>query len=155
MATLQFLYILRNHSLKAYNYFTNSVLLNDIFPCLLELRGFAFSDLQLFYGKHLFSISDHFFTDLGVCRVVSFTYSHSSLLQVFFFPLLRYVIPEVLPPSLMGSALANSGSLMEPAGISFIRHRGSFQQLLAESTPVNSPLPKPCHATLIDISMLF
>ena len=40
-----------------------------------------------------------FFTDLGVCRVVSFTLSHSSLStavsQQFFFPLLEYVIPEV------------------------------------------------------------
>ncbi|KAK4818263.1 hypothetical protein QYF61_009968 [Mycteria americana] len=51
-----------------------------------------------------------FFTALGVCRVVSLTYSHSSLwlqLRSKFFPLLKYVIPEVLSISLMGSALAS------------------------------------------------
>jgi len=56
--------------------------------------------------------SPSFFTDVGVCRVVSFTSSHSSLftavsLQFFFLPLLKYVITEVLPPSLMGLALAS------------------------------------------------
>jgi len=41
-----------------------------------------------------------FFTDLDVCRVVSLTSPHSSLLTAVplqFFPLLNYVITEVLP----------------------------------------------------------
>jgi len=42
-----------------------------------------------------------------------------------FLPLLN-VIPEALPPSLMGSALASGGSILEPAGVGSIRHRGSF-----------------------------
>ncbi|KAK4822389.1 hypothetical protein QYF61_014159 [Mycteria americana] len=65
--------------------------------------------------------SPSFFTGLGVCGVVSFTYSHSSLwlqLPSFFPPLLKYVITEVLPPSLMGLALASSRSALETAGIS-------------------------------------
>jgi len=62
----------------------------------------------------------------------------------FFLPFLKYVIPEVLPPSLI--ALASGGSVSEPAGIGFIRHGGSFSQLLTETTPVGPRLPKPCHA---------
>jgi len=63
-----------------------------------------------------------------VSAVVSLTYSHShSAIAVIlgFFPSL-YVITEVLPLSLMGSALASSGSVLEPAGIGSVGHRGSF-----------------------------
>jgi len=82
-----------------------------------------------------------FFTDLGVCRVISFTSSHLSLftaisLQSFFLPLLKYVITEVLTLSLIGLALANSGSVLEPASTGFIRHGGSFLQLLTEAAPI-------------------
>jgi len=92
-----------------------------------------------------------FFTDLGVCRVVYLTSSHSSLLTAvsplsFFLPLLNYVIPEVLPPLLTGLALASSTSVLEPAGTGFIRPGRSFSQLLTEATPTAPPLPKPCHA---------
>jgi len=48
-----------------------------------------------------------------------------------------------------GSALGSGGSILEPAGTGSIRHRGSFLQLLAEATPVASPLPKPDHANPI------
>jgi len=58
---------------------------------------------------------------------------------------LNYFIPEVLPPSLMGSALASDGSVLEPAGVGSIRYGGCFQQLLTEATPVAPLLPKPCH----------
>ena len=37
---------------------------------------------------------------------------------------------------LIGSALASGGSVLEPAGIGSIRHRGSFWDLLTEATPV-------------------
>jgi len=74
-----------------------------------------------------------FFTDLGVCRVVSLPLSHSSLYTAvsppsFFLPFLKCVITEVLPPSLIGLALASGGSILEPAGTGFIRHGGSFLQ---------------------------
>jgi len=91
-----------------------------------------------------------FFTDHGVCRVVSLASSHSSLSTgfspQFFLALVKYVITEVLPPSLIGSALARSGSILEPAGAGFIRHGGSSSQLLAEVAPIAPLLPKPCHA---------
>jgi len=65
--------------------------------------------------------------------------------QFFFLPLLNYVITEALPPSLIGLALASSGSILELAGTGSIRHGGSFSQLLTEATPIAPPLPKPCH----------
>jgi len=60
----------------------------------------------------------------------------------FFPPLLSYVIPEVLPLSLMGSALASGGSVLELAGTGSVGHGGSFWQLLTEATPIAPPLPK-------------
>ncbi|KAM9591464.1 uncharacterized protein ACIBXB_006257 [Morphnus guianensis] len=87
--------------------------------------------------------SPSFFTDLGVCRVVSLTCSHSSLRLPFTsvptFFLLKNVIPEALPLSLIGSALAGGRSVLEPAGMGSLEHRGSFQQLLTEATPVTPP----------------
>jgi len=105
-------------------------------------------------GKTLcFSIlratSSSFFTDLGVCRVVSFTLSHSSLsaaVSPHVFSLLKYVVTEVLPPSLIGLALASGGSVLELAGTGFTRHGGRFWQLLTEATRIAPQLPKPCHA---------
>jgi len=71
-----------------------------------------------------------FLTDLGICRVVSLTSSHFSLLTAislqFFLPLLKYVITEALPPSLVGLASASGESILEPAGIGSLRHGGSF-----------------------------
>jgi len=66
-------------------------------------------------------------------------------LGVFF--LLNYVIPEALPPLLMGLALASGGSILEPTGTGSVRHGGSFWELLTEATPVAPPLPKPCTQT--------
>ncbi|KAM9647659.1 uncharacterized protein ACIBXB_011011 [Morphnus guianensis] len=78
----------------------------------------------------------HVLTPLSGCRI--------PLSQLFF--LLKNVIPEALPLSLIGSALASSGSVSEPAGMGSLKHRGSFQQLLTEAAPVTpAPLPKPCH----------
>jgi len=87
--------------------------------------------------------SPSFFSCLGVCRVVSLTFL--SLSHCVFFPLLKYLISEVLPLSLIGSASVSSGSILELADIGSIRHGGSFWQLLTEATPVALPLPKPCH----------
>ena len=64
------------------------------------------------------------------------------LFSCSFIALLKYVIPEVLPLSLIDSALASSRSVLEPAGIGSIRHRGSFWQLLTEATPIAPPATK-------------
>jgi len=68
------------------------------------------------------------------------------LFHCSFSPLLKYVTTEVLPPSLIGLALASGGPILEPAGTGFIRHGRSFSQLLTEATPIALPLPKSCHA---------
>jgi len=65
--------------------------------------------------------------------------------------LLNCVIPEVLPPLLMGSASASSRSVLEAAGIGSIGHGESFWQLLTEDTPVAPWLPKPCHANPVQL----
>jgi len=71
--------------------------------------------------------SPSFFTDLGVGIVVSLTYSQPSLpiaapVAQKPFPLLKYVITEVLPLF----ALARGGSVLELSDIGSICHRGSF-----------------------------
>jgi len=82
--------------------------------------------LHRLQGNRCSSGSSSFLTDLGVCRVVSLTYSHCSIPLQFFVLLLKYAIIQALPLSLMGSALASGVSILEPAGIGFIRHRGNF-----------------------------
>jgi len=87
-----------------------------------------------------------FFTDLGVCRVVFLTLSHSFLSTAVpqqVFPLLKYLIIEALPPSLTGLALASGGLVLELAGTGSIRQGGSFSQLLMEATPIATLLTKP------------
>lgn len=70
-------------------------------------------------------------------------YSCSSLQLLLcscFFPalILKHVIPEVLPQSLMYLALASGRYVLEPAGIVSIGHGGSFSQ--------KTPLPcSPYH----------
>lgn len=62
------------------------------------------------------------------------------------FALPKSAIPEVLPPLLMNSVLAISGSVLKPAGIGSIRHRStsrSFSQKAPLSLP---PVPNLCHA---------
>jgi len=54
----------------------------------------------------------------------------------------------------MRPALASGGSVLEPAGIGYIGHRGRFQQLLTEATSVDPPLPKTCHANPVQIGNL-
>jgi len=66
-----------------------------------------------------------------------------------FFPLLKYLITEVLPPSLIGLVLASSGSILAVARTGSVRYGRGFSQLLTKATPV-APLPprlpKACHA---------
>jgi len=80
---------------------------------------------ELFLSHHLSSLPSH---------------------RSFLIPFLKYVIPEALPLSLIGLALASGGSILELAGTGCIRHGGSFWQLLTEATPTAPLLPKPCHA---------
>jgi len=60
--------------------------------------------------------------------------------------LLKYVITEALPSLLTGLALASGVSVLKPAGTGFIRHSGSFSQLLTEATSVTPSITKdwPC-----------
>lgn len=78
-------------------------------------------------------------------HLVSLTYSHSSFLlrYNFFFFFLKYLIPETLPLSLIGLALASNGSVLEPIGIVSTGHRNSFWQLLTKSTSAAPLLLKP------------
>lgn len=64
-------------------------------------------------------------------------------------PFLKYVVIEVLPTSLVGSALANRGSTLKPIRTVSVGHRGSFWCLLTEAMPADPPLPKPCHVSPI------
>jgi len=59
---------------------------------------------------------------LSHCHIVSLPSIHCHFSCRVFFPFLKYVITEALPPSLIGLALASSGSILEPAGTGFIRH---------------------------------
>jgi len=78
------------------------------------------------------------------CLQSCFSHIHTPLSHCSFLPLLKYIITEVLPPLLMGSALASRGYILELAGIGSVRHSGSFWQLLTDTTPVYPLLPTPC-----------
>lgn len=79
------------------------------------------------------TFSPSFFTALGVYRVVSLGCPPSSLPV---FPLLKFIITDMLPPSIMYSALASDGSILEAAVIDSIRYGGSFYQLFTEVNPL-------------------
>jgi len=57
-------------------------------------------------------------------------------------PLLKYVLTEALPLSLIGLTLASGGSILETAGAGSIRYGGSFSQLLTEATPIAPAITK-------------
>lgn len=52
-------------------------------------------------------------------------------------------------PLLLGSTLASIGSILKPAGIGSLGDRGSYWQLLTETTPV--PPLLPCHTNQIHL----
>ena len=81
--------------------------------------------------------SPSFFTDLGVCRVAAVAQ------QIL--PLLKNVFTELLPLSLSGSALASGRSILELAGIDFIRHGAQFCCLLVEAAAAAPLLPGSCN----------
>lgn len=97
-----------------------------------------------------------FSTDLGINRVVPLPYSHSALLWLQFhlhnnlyFFLLKYVIMEMLPPFLIGPALASNTSILELPGIGSAGHGGILHQLHTQAVSVVPLLPKPGHANPI------
>ena len=53
-----------------------------------------------------------------------------------FSPLLKYVIPEALPPSLMGSARAGSGAILEPPGTASVAHGGEASGSFSQKPPL-------------------
>lgn len=57
-----------------------------------------------------------------------------------FFSLLKYIIPEVVPLSLMGLALASGASMLETAGTGSIRYGEA-----SSSFPQKPPLKPPCY----------
>lgn len=72
---------------------------------------------------------------LGVCRIVFLTFfslSHSCS-TAFFLTFPKYVMTEATPTSLMGSALAYSGSVLELLG-TCVKHGSSPSSLLIEVT---------------------
>jgi len=73
---------------------------------------------------HLEHLLPSFFSDLGVCSAVSLTFfllSPSCCCRAFFYLFLNTYM-EMPPASLMGSALASGGSILERAGIDSVRH---------------------------------
>jgi len=95
--------------------------------------------------EHLLPLLLHWPWCLQSCffHIVSLLSLHCCLTPSFFFRFLKYVIPEVLPLSLNGLALASGGSVLERAGTGCIRHGGSFSQLLTEA---NDFLTKIIHS---------
>lgn len=94
-----------------------------------------------FHGLHGNRFSDAWSTsfpsctELGVCRVDSMTYSHSSgsvaVLWLAFLPFLAVLSQRFYDTSLRGSALTRGQSVLEPTGIGSARHgeaSGSFLQ---------------------------
>jgi len=93
------------------------------------------------------STSSHsFFADPGVCRAVSLTFflllSPTAAAQ-HFLPFLKCIFTEAPSLSLMGSALASSGSILELAGTGSGQHEGNSWSLLTEVTPAAPRPPLP------------
>lgn len=97
---------------------------------LLCLQGKSAGKSQLWHVEHLLPLILH-------CPCLQSCFSRKAAALS---PFIGHVIPEVVPQSLMGSALASDGSVLEPASVGSVRHRESFKHLLTEATPVTSPL---------------
>lgn len=91
-------------------------------------------------------VSTSFFTDLGICRAVALTFSHSTLTPTthFFLFLLKYVITAVPPTLLIVSALASGGSSrrwLELAVPDMRRAPGVISQQPPPQSPAFKTLP--------------
>lgn len=115
-------------------------------PCVSE-------ESLLWHLQHLHPLFIHWPCCLHSCFFHIFSFiSLSCCCATGFFPLFNYVIPEVLPPLLMGSAFASNRPSLELSGIDSIRRGGNFWHLLTESTPAASLLPKTLprkHSTIL------
>lgn len=91
------------------------------------------------------------FADLGVFRILSHTFFLILQKSAQYFPFLKYAFTEVLPASLMGSAMFRC----ESVGISrncLCPERGS-PRLSTETTTVATLLPSPCHLSQVFVSV--
>jgi len=88
-----------------------------------------------------------FFTDLGVCRAVSFTSSHSSLLTALlshlFFPFLNMLSQRRYPTAVADWFGLGQRRVCLTAGWHWLYQ--TWGKLLTEATPIAPPLLKPCH----------
>jgi len=91
------------------------------------------------------------FIDLGVCRVVSLPYFHSSIMTVMLSCNGFYTFLSILSLLLTGSALVSDRSILEPAGTGCMVQGGSFSYLLTEANPAALSLPKLCHVNTIQL----
>lgn len=111
----------------------------------MVLWSMGCKELLIWHLEHLLT---SFFTDIGVCSVVSFSLlSPSFCCPDFFFLFLKYIIIRVQLMSLTDSALTSSGPLLEVAGMNSYLGWGTFWTFLTEAKPT-APVPlKPCHIT--------
>lgn len=94
-----------------------------------------------------------FFTNLDVCKVVSFFFSLFFLVAAVqhFLSVLKYIITEALPASLNGWALAKDESILELSGSGFVCY-GSSPGLFPKGPSLQPPpLPKPCSINTIQM----
>lgn len=94
--------------------------------------------------------SPTFFSDLGVCRIISYAFffpHFAPLSGVLLF--IKYALPRAPPAWLMGSALSSGWSVTDAAGNSCVQH-GAAPGLFTEAT-LASPflLSKPWDLHLI------
>ena len=75
--------------------------------------------------------SPSFFTDLGACKASIF----SKLLRCIFYPFLKKAVADSPPAALMGSAVANSRAVLEPA-------ETSAGQLRSQKAPISPSATK-------------
>lgn len=114
-------------------------------------RTVCLSMLLTMACRGIFTVVTRAHSPLSLTLVVSFTFLLFSLAAVSivqFHLILKCVIPEALPLSVWGLALASGEYFLEPAVIGSAGHRGGFWQLLTEATPVAVLLPKPHHNSI-------
>lgn len=102
-----------------------------------------FQGLQLSLGS---SLGANFFSGLGACRSISFTFPHSSLLASVAqqaSPFLKYVITEMPWRPLMSSALSSDGSILESSESASVSvwHGNNYWCHLAEASSAAPWIP--------------
>jgi len=96
------------------------------------------------------SLLPSFCTDLGVCRAVPLTYSHSPLYPAAVFsPPSSLCYPRGATTITDGLGLGLDKVRLGASGIGSNGHGGSFQQLLTEVASIVPLISKPGHASPI------